>query len=244
MPERSENLLSVACSTAVSSDVVIAGLQRCSFVDYPGRLSAVVFLQGCNLRCPYCHNSSLIPRHASSAIYDSELMYFLASRRGRLDGVVITGGEPTLHPGLRSLIEAVRDLGFSVKLDTNGTRPDVLAELIGCGLLDYVALDLKDEPHAYSQWLGMQEGPDVLHGSLEIVKTSQVDHELRTTVLMPYHDKERLGRMAQWAVGSAKWILQPYNGSDYGVPSTKFLVDTSKEISAKYGVLCHSRVKT
>lgn len=226
---------------------MIGGLEPCSFIDFPGCLSAVVFLRGCNLRCPFCHNAALIKSDGPRVMEGSEIIEFLASRRGRLDGVVFSGGEPTLQRGLPSLIEAARGLGFKIKLDTNGTRPELLSELLGDALLDYVALDLKDEPTAYARWLGMLEGPEVLLRSLDLIKASGVDHELRTTVVRPYHDEERLSRMARWAAGCRRWVLQSCRSD---ARPRSFRLDLSREagleelasqLRERHGVPCRCR---
>ncbi|HUL76589.1 MAG TPA: anaerobic ribonucleoside-triphosphate reductase activating protein [Vicinamibacteria bacterium] len=226
---------------------MIGGFHPCSFLDFPGRLSAVVFLRGCNLRCPYCHNRDLLDGDGPPAMDEPALRAFLSARRGRLDGVVFSGGEPTLQPELRPLIEAARALGYRVKLDTNGTRPEVLQELLGDGLLDYVALDLKDEPAAYAEWLGMREGPEVLLHRLDVVKSSGIDHELRTTVVFARHDEERLGRMAWWARGCRRWILQPCRPDVRHAaialnPSREAaLEDLASRLHARHGVPCRCR---
>jgi len=226
---------------------MIGGFQPCSFIDFPGHLSAIVFLRGCNLRCPYCHNASLRDGDGPTLMGKEELIAFLSSRRGRLDGVVFSGGEPTLRPELRALIAAVRALGFTVKLDTNGTCPEVLSELLGDGLLDYVALDLKDEPSAYTEWLGMREGPEVLLHSLDVIKSSGIDHELRTTVVFTRHDEARLGRMAWWARGCRRWILQACrpdtkDPSAAPISSHEATLDTlALRLRDRYGVNCSYR---
>lgn len=226
---------------------MIGGIERCSWIDYPGRLSAVVFLRGCNLRCPYCHNPALLSRSGAIAVSEGELLTFLAARRGRLDGVVFSGGEPTLDPRLRRLIEATRRAGFGVKLDTNGTRPDVLATLLGDGLLDYVALDLKDEPTAYAEWLGVNAAPEALVRSLELVKISGIDHELRTTVVESRHDLARLDRMARWAAGSRRWLLQrcrPRAAPPSPLPGpagTAALEATASRLRERHRVACYCR---
>ncbi len=192
----------------------LAALHPCSFIDYPGRLAAVTFTLGCNLRCPYCHNPGLVAPPWAGEIEEDQVLAFLAARRGKLDGLVITGGEPTLQPDLAGFLDRVKGLGFKVKLDTNGTRPGVLEELLGLGLLDYVALDLKDEPEAYPEWLGPAEGtPRALRRSVALLASSGVEHELRTTVAWPRHDPARLARMAS-LVGRARWVLQPYRPGD------------------------------
>jgi pyruvate formate lyase activating enzyme len=227
---------------------VIGGLQPCSFVDDPGRLSAVVFVQGCNLRCPYCHNPELIGPCGAPVMTLAELRAFLASRRGLLDGVVVTGGEPTLHPDLPGLLRTIRDLGFAVKLDTNGTRPGVLADLLEAGLLDTVAMDLKDEPRAYAEWLGMQEPAEVLLQSLQVIRTSGVDAELRTTVVAGRHDQARLRRMAQAAAGIPRWVLQPCRphdktpaGQRLQAPGHDLLERAAEDLRLRYGVRCSCR---
>lgn len=227
---------------------MIGGLVPCSFIDFPGCLSAVVFLRGCNLRCPYCHNPELLDGDAPGAMTEDGLLAFLRARQGRLGGVVFSGGEPTLRPGLRSLVQGARALGFKVKLDTNGTRPDVLAELIGDGLVDYVALDLKDEPAGYTGWLRMREAPALLLRSLDLVKASGVDHELRTTVVRSYHDEERLGRMARWAAGCRRWILQPCSPDTEQATSERPPLDNAASeamalrLRERHGVACVCRL--
>ena len=128
---------------------MIAGLQKMTLLDYPGKVACTVFLQGCNFRCPFCHNSDLLGKDGPEPISEETLLTFLKKRVGLLDGVCITGGEPTLQPGLKALIEKIKELGFLVKLDTNGTRPDVMKELVQAGLVDYVAMDVKNSPEHY-----------------------------------------------------------------------------------------------
>jgi len=224
---------------------MIGGLVRCSFVDFPGCLSAVVFLRGCNLRCPYCHNAGLLDPAGPVAIDTDALCAFLASRRGRLDGVVVSGGEPTLQPDLAGLLTRIRALGFRVKLDTNGTRPAVLEVLLSGGLLDYVALDLKDEPAGYQEWLGMPDTTDSLLRSLDVVKQSAIDHELRTTVVAGRHDDDRLDRMAGWAAGCRRWILQPCRvdgtGGGGGAGALMALDAQAARLRTNHGINCHTR---
>lgn len=133
----------------------IGGLQKVTLLDYPGKVACTVFLPGCNLRCPYCHNPSLVlPGQETENISPESLLAFLNTRRGKLDGVCVTGGEPTLHRDLPELLGQIRDLCFSVKLDTNGTNPEMLASLLQTGVLDYVAMDIKNSPARYAQTCG------------------------------------------------------------------------------------------
>jgi pyruvate formate lyase activating enzyme len=190
--------------------MILGGLQPCSFIDYPGRLAAVAFTRGCNLRCPYCHNPGLVAPPWPGAVEEGEVLALLAARRGKLDGLVVTGGEPTLQPDLLPFLRRVKSLGFAVKLDTNGTRPDVLRDLLTARLLDYVAMDLKDEPERYPEWLGDGGDPEALRRSIALLASSGVDHELRTTVVLPRHDPARLARMARVAAPAGRWVLQAY----------------------------------
>jgi pyruvate formate lyase activating enzyme len=187
---------------------VIAGLVSCSFIDYPGHLAAVLFAQGCNLHCPYCHNPDLIPQVANGVSIDA-IESFLRNRRGRISGVVITGGEPTLHAELFDLIRRVRKLGFCVKLDTNGTQPAVLQDLLSQNLLDYVALDVKDLPEHYGDWLGPAGVGAMLQKSISILRLSSVAHEYRTTIVAGRHRLESLVELHRLIADDSPWLIQP-----------------------------------
>lgn len=189
----------------------IAGLQKMTLLDYPGKIACTVFLPGCNLRCPFCHNASLVlPERITPAMTQEELLQFLKKRQGCLDGVCVTGGEPTLHKDLPELLNAIRELGFSVKLDTNGTRPQVLRSLLDAGLLDYVAMDIKNSPEQYTRTCG---GIDVLsqvNESIRMIMDSGVDYEFRTTVLHPYHLPEDLTAIGHWIRGAKRYFIQAF----------------------------------
>lgn len=161
----------------------IAGFVKTSFVDYPGKIAAVVFTQGCNLRCGYCHNAGLLAADdTSNSILPEEIFEFLAKRKGMIDGVVISGGEPTLQEDLRVFIEELKDIKLLVKLDTNGTNPDILRTLIQCELLDFIALDLKAPLSKYARITGANELElAAIRESVEVIKTSGLAHEFRTT---------------------------------------------------------------
>lgn len=188
-----------------------AGLQKLTLLDYPGKLACTVFFPGCNLRCPFCHNASLVlPHRQTPVIPQEELLEFLQGRKGKLDGVCITGGEPTLHHDLPVLLTAIKELGYSVKLDTNGTRPDVLKSLLEQKLLDYVAMDIKNSPEKYSLTCG---GIDVLpqvRESVLLLEQSAVEHEFRTTVLHPCHTPEDLAAIGQWLSGTKHYFIQQF----------------------------------
>lgn len=185
----------------------LGGLQPCSLQDFPGKVAAVVFARGCNLRCPYCHNPQLSDlSRAGQNLSEDEFFAFLTDRKGKLSGVVVSGGEPTLQADLPRFLEKIRDMGFAVKLDTNGTRPDMLAELLTRRLVDYVAMDLKDLPEGYSEWLGPTD-PEAIRTSLVLLRASRISHELRTTVTLPRFDLARLLAMSS-IVNSSRWWLQ------------------------------------
>ena len=189
----------------------IIGLQKLTLLDFPGRLACTVFLGGCNLRCPFCHNASLVlPRGDVSGMTADELLAFLQKRRGRLQGVCVTGGEPTLCPDLPDLLRQIHLLGFEVKLDTNGTNPGMLRALLNEGLADYVAMDIKNSPHRYAETCG---GADVLtqvKESAALLMESGVDYEFRTTLAHPLHTPEDMAAIGQWLHGANRYFLQQF----------------------------------
>ena len=194
----------------------IAGLQKMTLLDYPGKVACTVFLPGCNYRCPFCHNGGLLEQ-APEALSPEELLTFLQKRRGLLDGVCITGGEPTLQPDLPLLLEAIRALGYCVKLDTNGSNPAMLAQLLEKGLVDYVAMDVKNAPERYAATAGVSTVPlDALEESLRFLMGGRVGYELRTTVVGELHDESSLVKMGQWLYGlngcqkRPELFLQPF----------------------------------
>lgn len=179
--------------------MTIAGLQKMTLLDYPGKVACTVFLQGCNFRCPFCHNSDLLTGQGPEGISDAELLAYLQKRKGILDGVCITGGEPTLQPGLEDLIRSIKALGYCVKLDTNGSRPEVLKRLVEENLLDYVAMDVKNSPEGYARTAGMkQELLSCVQESLQFLLTGKVDYELRTTVVDQLHREQDIEAIGRW----------------------------------------------
>lgn len=194
----------------------LAGLQKTSLIDFPGKIAAVVFLTGCNFRCPYCHNPELAlgrmpePRPPEIRSIDT-LISFLAQRRTLLEGVVISGGEPTLCPHLAELCRAIRRLGLAVKLDTNGSRPEVLAQLIREGLVDFVAMDIKTDPRRYGPPLaGVEDGRRVGR-SIHLLLSTSVAHEFRTTCVRPFIDEATLHTIAQVIQGARQYSLQTFS---------------------------------
>lgn len=199
----------------------ISGLQKLTLLDYPGKVACTVFLNGCNFRCPYCHNSELLEGYVEPVMTVEELLAFLKKRQGILEGVCVTGGEPTLHPQLFDLLRAVKDLGYAVKLDTNGYRPEVLRKVIDRGLADYVAMDIKNGPTLYGQTVGL-ENPDLakIEESIRILLENKVDYEFRTTVVQPLHSEASIADMGRWllTLGGGKkakrLFLQPFVDRD------------------------------
>ncbi len=198
----------------------IAGLQKMTLLDYPGKVACTVFLDGCNFRCPYCHNSQLLEGQSEQLMDMEQLLAFLKKRKGLLDGVCITGGEPTLQPQLPELVERIKALGYAVKLDTNGTRPEMLETLVEKGLLDYVAMDIKNGPEAYARTVGIRPNMEKLQRSMRFLLTGKVDYEFRTTVVKPLHDVQSVGAMAQWVkdlvpgVKAKRFFLQLFTDRD------------------------------
>ena len=181
-------------------------------VDYPGKLAATVFTGGCDLRCPFCHNAPLVTRAAEQReIPLPEVLHFLQSRRGLLDGVVLSGGEPLLHPEAADFLQAVRELGFAVKLDTNGCHPAALADILARGLADYVAMDIKNAPEKYPETVGV---PDFditpVRESVRLLRESGVDYEFRTTAVQGLHTPADIRAIGRWLEGSPKYFLQRF----------------------------------
>ena len=176
----------------------IVGIQKLTLLDYPGKVACTVFLDGCKFRCPFCHNAELLT-DAEPVMTPEELLAFLKKRQGILEGVCITGGEPTIHPELPRLLRSIRALGYPIKLDTNGYRPQTLRGLLEEGLLDYVAMDLKNSPEGYADAVGLP-APDMsrVGESIRLLLESAVDFELRTTVVSPIHDARRIREMGEW----------------------------------------------
>ena len=189
----------------------IAGLQKLTLLDYPGKVACTVFLPGCNLRCPFCHNASLVlPGRQSSSMTQEAFLEFLRGRKGKLDGVCVTGGEPTLHHDLPELLAAIKEMGFALKLDTNGTRPQVLRQLLDAGLVDYVAMDIKNSPQAYAVTCGDVDVLELVQQSVRLLEESSIDHEFRTTVLHPYHTPQTLAAIGQWLQGTKQYFIQQF----------------------------------
>ena len=190
----------------------ICGLQKLTLLDYPGKVACTVFTGGCNLRCPFCHNASLVVgAPAGEAISGTDFFRFLEKRRRVLDGVCVTGGEPLLHPDLADFLRRIRALGYRVKLDTNGCYPGRLRELVSQGMVDYVAMDVKSSPAHYAEATGTAD-PDFsgVRESMDFLLAGPVDYEFRTTVVRGLHDAAVLREAAQAIRGAKRYFLQKF----------------------------------
>jgi len=192
----------------------IGGLLKFSLIDYPYKISAVIFTQGCNFRCPFCHNPELVlPRRFQLPISVEDILSFLKMRFGKLDGVVITGGEPFFHDDISELIQRIKEIGYSIKLDTNGSRPARLSDLIRSKLIDYIALDIKAAPVNYSKVTGVPVNVDYIMKSIELIRESGLPYEFRTTIVKNLHETEEFNELAELLHPEDSYILQNFTPS-------------------------------
>lgn len=194
--------------------MIIHGLNKTTLLDFPEHLAATVFTGCCNFRCPFCHNASLVLKPNEQPIMpEEEFFSFLDKRKRILEGVCITGGEPTLMPDLESFIRKIKEYGLLVKLDTNGYRPEVLKDLVNKGIIDYVAMDIKSSPDNYNAACGTVIDISRINESVEFLKTNIVPYEFRTTIVKELHSKEDILKIGQWLSGCSKYFLQSYKDS-------------------------------
>lgn len=189
-------------------------INKLSLLDYPDKVSCILYTRGCNFRCPFCHNGLTLLENVSDFIPFEEILSFLRKRIGILDGVVISGGEPTLMPDLKEKIKAIKELGFLVKLDTNGSNPDLLEELMEEELIDYVAMDIKNSLFKYSLTAGKEVDTDKIVKSLKILQNGNVDYEFRTTLIKEYHNELDMIAMGKMLKGSPRLYLQEFKISE------------------------------
>lgn len=194
----------------------ILGLMKTTLLDYPGLVASTIFLGGCNMRCPFCHNMNLVLSSAIEEYSQEDIFSHLEKRKGIIEGVCITGGEPTLYPDLPDLILRVKNLGYKVKLDTNGTNPEMIASLISNNLIDYIAMDIKSSIATYPVVSGIENiNTDLILESINIIKNSTIDYEFRTTIINEYHDFTVIKDIATLLAGSKKYYLQNFTDSEY-----------------------------
>lgn len=200
---------------ATEEIMLIYGLQKLSLLDYPGKLAATVFTGGCNLRCPFCHNASLVTRFTECEIIpEDEVLSFLEKRKGLLDGVCITGGEPLLQEDLADFIIKIRAMGFLIKLDTNGSFPEKLAALISRSLVDYVAMDIKNSFEKYAATVGILDfNPAPVFESAELLMRGTIPYEFRTTLVRAFHTPEDIEKIGRAIKGAKNYFLQNFEDS-------------------------------
>ena len=193
----------------------LAGLQKLSLLDYPGLVACTLFTQGCNLRCPFCHNAGLVlPEAFGEQLDTDEVLAFLEKRRRVLDGVCVTGGEPLMHNEIMPFFHRIREMGYRIKLDTNGFFPERLQALVNEDLIDYVAMDIKNGPSHYAETIGIPAPKmDAVEESKNFLLSGAVDYELRTTVVRGLHTRESLMEAARWIRGTKAWYLQQFRDS-------------------------------
>ncbi len=192
----------------------IEAYQKLTLLDFPGRTAATIFTHGCNFRCPFCHNAGLVVRASEARVEESEILEYLKSRKKLLDGICITGGEPLLQADIADFIKKVKDIGYLVKLDTNGAYPERLSELIDMGIVDYVAMDIKNSPEKYPITAGIpQDIVPRIQESVNILKSGRVDYEFRTTVTGNLHTEEDMRAIGEWIKGAKAYFLQPFKDS-------------------------------
>jgi pyruvate formate lyase activating enzyme len=191
--------------------MLIGGYQKLTLIDYPGKLATTVFTVGCSFRCPFCHNPELVDlKLIHNEKSEKEFFDFLKKRKGKLEAVCITGGEPSIQPDIIDFVKKVKRRGFLVKLDTNGSRPDVLKKLIDARLIDYIAMDIKNSLKKYAKTAGAKIDQERIKLSVELIWNSGIDHEFRTTVVPGLHEEKDFDDIANWLSGSKKYYLQVY----------------------------------
>ena len=202
------------------------GINKLSLLDYPGKVAAILYIDKCNFRCDYCHNwNTLIAPQDNEDLFFEDILSFLKKRIGVLDGVVISGGEPTLMPNLEEKIRSIKELGYAIKLDTNGTHPEVVIDLVNKGLIDYVAMDIKSSLDEYHCFCKSDELISNVKKTIDYLKENHVDYEFRTTLIEEYHNEEIIKKIAQLLKGSKRLFLQQFKVSEGVVNKSLHPVD-------------------
>lgn len=193
----------------------ICGLQKTTLLDFPGHIAATIFTGGCNFCCPFCHNGEILSAHVRPQYTESQVLSFLAKRASVLEGVCITGGEPTLQPDLAEFIEKIKQMGYLVKLDSNGYRPEILKELCRSGLIDYVAMDIKSSPENYKKAAGVPElRLSPVEESVEFLLKGSVPYEFRTTAVKGLHTEQDFSSIGTWISGAERYFIQNFKESE------------------------------
>ena len=193
----------------------IHGLQKMTLLDFPNHVACTVFLGGCDFRCPFCHNFELVDGSAPAVMEEAELLSFLEKRKGLLDGVAFTGGEPCLRRDLPDLMRRIRQLGYAVKLDTNGNHPELLKSILDEGLVEYVAMDIKNSPASYAETIGL---PSIdltpIQASMDMLMNGTTDYEFRTTVVDELHTEDDMEEIGKWIRGAKRYFIQCFTDRD------------------------------
>ncbi len=211
----------------------IFGFEKLSMVDFPGHLCCTVFTGGCNFKCPFCQNSDLVKMQNLREINQDEIFSYLSKRKGVIDSLCISGGEPTIYPDLEQFIAKIKSLGFLVKLDTNGTNYEMLKRLIENNLVDYVAMDIKNSLSAYGETAGTNfVDLENIKKSVELLKRNKVDYEFRTTLVKQFHSTSTITEMANWLDGAKRIFLQHF--VDNGTCLQKGLNEVKKQDAEKF----------
>ncbi|MEM2843086.1 MAG: anaerobic ribonucleoside-triphosphate reductase activating protein [Candidatus Bathyarchaeia archaeon] len=228
--------------------MIIKGLQKFTLIDYPGKLACTIFTFGCNFRCPYCQNPELIMDDGRKPISTAWILNFLYERKGFLDGICITGGEPTLHQDLLEFLHEVKQMGYLIKIDTNGSNPEVLKKAIKNGIIDYIAMDIKAPLKKYSEVVRVKVKEEEIKKSIEIIKNSGLDYEFRTTVVPDLLNKEDFNEIGKLLKGTKRFYLQQFQGKktldknfEGKTPLEKKELEEIKKILSKYVNFCGIR---
>lgn len=227
------------CKTKAEGKMFISGLQKLTLLDYPGKVACTVFTGGCNFRCPFCHNAPLVlPERLAKDTTEEEVLEFLKKRAGILDGVAVTGGEPLMHGGIDAFLEKVKELGYQIKLDTNGSFPAHLKSIVANGLADRIAMDIKNAPDLYGQTTGLKDFNIAgVEESKNFLLEGGIDYEFRTTVVKGLHTKESLMAAAKWIAGAKEYYLQQYKDSGDVINTEGLGAYDEKEMHALAGAV-------
>lgn len=202
--------------------MLLGGFQKLTLIDYPGKLATTVFTVGCNFRCPFCHNPELVDlKLVHNEESEKEFFKFLKARKGKLEGVCITGGEPLIQPDIINFIKKIKKLGFLVKLDTNGARPDLLKKIIDARLVDYIAMDIKNQIKNYNKTTNTKTDKDRIKLSVDLIMHSRIPYEFRTTAVPGLHSEKDFAEIAKWIKGAPAYYLQEYREGKILDPSLK-----------------------
>lgn len=226
----------------------IHGFQKMTLLDFPGRVACTVFTGGCNLRCPFCHNALLVTQLSKADVISTESVFsYLEKRKGVLDGVAITGGEPLLQPDIASFIRKIKSMGYAVKLDTNGAYPAKLRDLVEEGIVDYVAMDVKTCKEKYGETVGIPNfDVSKIEESIKFLMSGKVDFEFRTTVVKEFHTVEDIVKLSKWIEGAPKYYLQNFTDSGNLIGENlhecgRETLEKMKETASKNVILCETR---